>query len=66
MAAVDEVVGNGLREVFPIRRRALDSAEAVLKHHDVAELVVPISRLVQADILLSLRLAQELLKFFSL
>ena len=66
MAAVDEVVGDGLREVFPIRRRALDSVEAVLEHQDVAELVVPIPRLVQAHVLLSLRLAQEVFKLLSL
>lgn len=65
MAAIDEVVGYGLREVFLIRQWALHGVEAVLKHQDVAEFMISISRLMQSHVRLALGLPQEMLEGFS-
>ena len=57
VATIDEVVGDGLGKVFLVRQWSLDCVEPILKHQDVSEFMVPVSRLVQPGILLTLGFA---------
>ena len=66
MAAVYEIMRDGLREILLVRERTLDSVEPVVQHDDIAELMEAVSGFVQSDIFFALYSGKEFGEFLTL